>query len=353
MDETIEKPAAKNTALYRVAVLVVLAVVVWVLWGRVHFDWGSFVAQLKRASPGHLGAAIGLIWATYWVRSVRWMVLVSPVKKIPPFTTVGSQFIGFTAVALFGRLADLTRPYLIAQRIGLSVSSQIAVYTIERMFDLGAAAILFSGALAFTPATAPHHEVFVKAGLVSLLGTVALGVFAVAIRVSGGVLAGFAGAVFGKISAGLGERVREKILGFREGLQAISSFREFVIALGMSLAMWSMIGVAYMQTAHAFVETPELATLTFSRTMLLMAASIGGSVLQLPVIGWFTQIAVMAATMHEFYGAPVEAATACGGALLAVTNLSIVPVGLVCARVQKVSLKQGVGGRVQAVKSQA
>ena len=75
----------------------------------------------------------------------------------------------------------------------------------------------------------------------------------------------------------------------------------------LSLAMWGMIGVAYVQTAHAFVHTPELAELTFSRTMLLMAASIGGSLVQLPIIGWFTQIAVTAAAMHAFYGAPIEA----------------------------------------------
>lgn len=338
MSEPTEGPA-RTKALYGVIALVLLVVLVWVFRGRIHFDFRSFLAQLRRANLVYLAAAIGLIWASYWLRSTRWMVLVAPVKKIGPFATVGSHFIGFTAVALFGRLADLTRPYLIAKRIELSVSSQVAVYTIERMFDLGAAAILFSGALAFTPASAPHHEVFVKAGLLSLAGTAALGLFAVAIRVSGGVLAGMARAVFGKMSEGLGERISEKILGFREGLRAISSWREFGLALGLSLAMWALIGEAYVQTAHAFVETPELAGLTFARTMLLMAASIGGSALQLPVIGWFTQIAVTATAMHTLYGAPVEAATACGGALLVVTNLSIVPVGLVFARLQKVSLK--------------
>jgi hypothetical protein len=70
-----------------------------------------------------------------------------------------------------------------------------------------------------------------------------------------------------------------------------------------------------------------------------MAASIGGSLLQLPIIGWFTQIAVTAAAMHEFYGAPIEAATACGALLLFVTFLSIIPAGLVFARIERVSLK--------------
>ncbi len=104
--------------------------------------------------------------------------------------------------------------------------------------------------------------------------------------------------------------------------------------------MWGMIGGAYLETVHAFVDTPELAGLTYSRTMLLMAASIGGSLLQLPIMGWFTQIAVTAAAMHEFYGAPIEVATACGAMLLVVTFLCIIPIGLVYARVEGVSLQQ-------------
>jgi hypothetical protein len=73
--------------------------------------------------------------------------------------------------------------------------------------------------------------------------------------------------------------------------------------------------------------------------MLLMAASIGGSLVQLPIIGWFTQIAITAGAMNALYGAPIEASTACGALLLVVTFLSIIPAGLVFARVGRVSLK--------------
>jgi hypothetical protein len=104
--------------------------------------------------------------------------------------------------------------------------------------------------------------------------------------------------------------------------------------------MWVMIGFAYLQAAHAFVNTPELAGVTFSRTMLLMAVSIGGSALQPPIIGWFTQIAITAAAMHSFYGAPIEAATACGAVLLVVISLCIIPAGLIYSRVEHVSLKK-------------
>jgi hypothetical protein len=73
--------------------------------------------------------------------------------------------------------------------------------------------------------------------------------------------------------------------------------------------------------------------------MLLMGASLGASLLQFPIIGWFTQIAASAAAMHEFYGAPIEAATACGALLLIVSWLSIIPAGLIAARLNHVSLK--------------
>jgi uncharacterized membrane protein YbhN (UPF0104 family) len=329
----------RNGVLWAV-VAVALAVLVFLFRNKVHFDWAMFWQQLRYVSVGHIVAGIALIYATYWLRAVRWAVFVSPTKKVSAVSLLGSQFIGFTAVALFGRLADLTRPYLVARRVGLSLSSQVAVYTIERMFDLGAAAVIFSCALAFTPKGLPHHEVFVRAGVLSMGATLAIAVFAGAVRVAGGAVAGFARATVGLLSKSAGESIAAKIVGFRDGLNALSSMRDFGVVVLLSLAMWGMIGVAYLETAHAFVNTPELSGLTFSRTMLLMAASIGGSLLQLPIIGWFTQIAVTATAMHTFYAAPVEAATACGAMLLVVTFLCIIPTGFVYSQVEHVSLKR-------------
>jgi hypothetical protein len=241
---------------------------------------------------------------------------------------------------LFGRLADLTRPYLVARKIQVPLSSQIAIYTLERMFDLGAAALIFSTALAFAPKNTPSYDIFMRVGRGSLLVTLAIAVFAGAIRVAGGAVARFARGVLSPISKPVANSIAEKIEGFRQGLNGLKTWRELAIIAGLSLLMWGMIASAYVQTTHAFVQTPELANLSFSRAMLLMAASLGGSLLQLPIVGWFTQIAVTAAAMHAFYGAPIEAATACGALLLTITFLCIIPAGLLCARIDHVSLKK-------------
>ncbi len=321
------------------ALVVILAVVVFANRGRIHFDWGVFWLELRHIAWLHIAAGVALIYSTYWLRATRWSVFLSATKKVSPFALLGPQFIGFTAVALFGRLADVIRPALVAKKVDLPVSTQLAVYTIERMFDLGAAAIIFSSALLFVPRDLPHHEVFLHTGIFSLAGTAAIALFAVVLRVAGEAVARTAHALLHPLSAPIAESVAGKVRGFRDGLNAISSAQDFVLVTLLSLAMWALIGLAYVQTLHAFATTPQLATLPFSRTMLLMGASIGGSLLQLPIIGWFTQIAVTAAAMNAFYGAPIEAATACGALLLFVTFLSIIPAGLIAARLNHVSLR--------------
>jgi hypothetical protein len=330
----------KRSGVLWAVLIIVLAVIVFVYRDRIHFDWANFRQQLQHIGVGHAVAGIVLIYITYWLRAVRWSVLVRPTKQVSAGQLIGPQFIGFTAVALFGRLADFTRPYLVARKIGLSLSSQVAVYTLERMFDLGAAALIFSTALAFMPKNMPHHEVFMKTGLVSLALTLAMAIFTGVVRVAGGAVAGFARTVLRPVSKPAAESIAEKIVGFRDGLNALSGWREFALVAGISLLMWGMIASAYVQTAHAFVQTPELAQLSFSRAMLLMAASLGGSLLQLPIVGWFTQIAVTATAMHTFYGAPIEASTACGALLLAVTFLCIIPAGLIFAQIEQVSLRK-------------
>jgi hypothetical protein len=58
------------------------------------------------------------------------------------------------------------------------------------------------------------------------------------------------------------------------------------------------------------------------------------------VLGWFTQIGLVAAAIASFYGAAPEASTACAATLLLVSFLAIVPVGLIWAQFEHVSLRK-------------
>jgi hypothetical protein len=309
---------------------------------RIHFNWGVFVAQIRLAAWGRFAIGIALVWVAYLVRAIRWSVFVSPTKKVSWLKLLGPQVMGFTGVALLGRPADLVRPYLVSRKVRLTLSSQVAVYVVERMFDAGAMALLFSTVLFFAPdrGSLPHPELLKRIALTGLIGTAGLAIMAVAVRLSGNVLAAGTRKALSGIAPKLGEGVAHKILAFRDGLQVLSSAKEVASAIVLSLLMWGMISFAYLETAHAFVRSTPLAGMTFAGCMVMMAASMGSSAIQLPVIGWFTQIGLVAAALQGLFHVATETALGCASMLLIVTFLSIVPVGLVWSRFEHVSLRK-------------
>lgn len=323
--------------------LILAAVAGLVFWGRnrIHFDFTLFRTQVAMADWRLIGAGIACIYLGYVVRAARWAQLMKPNQSVPTLSLVGTQVIGFTAVALIGRVADPVRPYLVAKKTATPVSSQLAVYIVERLFDTGTIALIFSLAILLAPAgTLPHPEIVKKAGYWGMVLTLAGAAFLVLVRISGGAVAAFFEHALGLFSHKLGEAAGHKIRGFRAGLNTMRTMGDFVRVSSLSFGMWCLITLSYLVTMRAFVASPPLASMTVPKCVLLLAFSGGASVLQLPILGWFTQIGLVAFALSSFLEAAPEAATACAATLLLVTFLSVVPVGLLWAQFEHVSLRK-------------
>ncbi|HEY1984362.1 MAG TPA: lysylphosphatidylglycerol synthase transmembrane domain-containing protein [Terracidiphilus sp.] len=347
----------KNQLIVGSVVLVVLAAVV--IWGhnRIHFDFAAFRTQFAMANWRMILLALACVYVGYVIRSVRWALLLRHNQSVPVFSLTGTQVMGFTGVALIGRVADLVRPYLVSRKTGLPLSSQIAVYIVERLFDAGSMALIFSIAVLGLP-EAEVVKATSRSGVLSSLtahapllaaqiarfGGLALtllgALFLVGIRLSGEAVAGMFERVFGLISEKLGRAFGSKIRSFRTGLDTIRSFSDFAATASLSLLMWGLITLTYFEIMRAFVASPQLAVISFSKCVLLMVVSGGASIVQLPVIGWFSQIGIVAAAISGFFGVAIEPATACAATILLITFLGIVPVGLIWAQFEHVSLRK-------------
>lgn len=324
-----------------------LLVLLWLVVRYVPFDAASLRHELRAVSFQHIVLATLTIYACYWLRAARWAVLLGGVQRVSAIKLLPSQLMGFTAVALFGRVADLGRPYLVARRLGTAVATQIGVYGVERTLDLGAAAAVFSGTLALAPQGLPHREAFARAGLLAFAGTLCLAALLVTVSAGGERLAEKIAGLLRPLSVRVADATQLRLREFRGGFGAGSSSASLLWAATLSVLMWLGIALTYLLTARAFKASPPLAALSFAGTVLLMATGIGGSVLQLPLIGWFTQIAVLAGALHALFGVPAATATACGTLLLAVANLSVVPAGLLAARVTHTSLREATKQRAE------
>lgn len=346
----------KRQLILGLGVLAALVALAFYAQHRHPINWHEVVQQFALSRWSYFAIGVGCIYLAYVLRATRWAFLLRHHKKVSPLSLVASQVIGFTAVALIGRVADPVRPYLTAKKTGLTVANQLAVYIVERLFDFGTMAVFFSVAMIilFQDQSASSslivqstHSGFLArfagprvaqfGGLVLTLFGV---IFLVLVRISGTAVAALMEKSLGLVSKNIGRVVGEKIRSFQAGLDTIRSLQDFLIAAGTSFAMWTLIACAYFFTLRGFTGSPALAGISFSKAVVLMMISGGASVFQLPVIGWFTQIFAVAAVLAKGFEVDAEAAMACATMLLLVTFLCVIPVGLIWAQFENISLRK-------------
>ena len=325
--------------------LLLAAVLVFVGWKlhTSHFDWAGFAASWRAADLRLLALAILTIYINYVLRAARWVIFLRPALRAagrPPVRwtrLIGSQFIGFTGLAIFGRIGELIRPALVAQRTGLTFSSQVAVVTVERVFDLGAFALLFSLNLLLSPdlQTLPYHERFHMVGYAIAGLTLVVGLFVAAVRLAGTRIARAAEHLLRPVSLSASHVAREKILQFREGLDVIDTLADFALAAFLSIVLWLTIALSYVLVMKAF--PPPVHQLTIAHTIVLLGFSVVGSIVQLPGVGGGAQVGTISA-LTLLFSIPGGLAVSAGLMLYIITTMSVIPAGLLYARLEGLSL---------------
>ena len=170
------------------AAFVVLAILVYLQFRTwQNFDWARF-RETRPQKWLHVVHGVALIYLAYVVRAIRWKIFLKPIRpKAATMSLVAPTVIGFTGLALLGRPGELIRPYLIARRQELPFSSQLAVWAVERIFDIGAFTILLVGAifLAEGPRELPLYHAFQKGGFILVALVVGMIVGAMAVHAKG------------------------------------------------------------------------------------------------------------------------------------------------------------------------
>src|SRR5450759_365258 len=133
-----------------------------------HFNWAVFWSNARDVSLARALAAIAMTYLGYVLRAVRWRVFLRPMKEVHTTRLLGPTLIGYTGLALLGRPGEFIRPYMVARKERLSVSSQIAALAVERVFDAVSVGALIAIALVFSPElqSLPYLAQFRKATLI-------------------------------------------------------------------------------------------------------------------------------------------------------------------------------------------
>jgi glycosyltransferase 2 family protein len=92
--------------------------------------------DLKKIQPGYVVLFIIVIIFMNWLRSYRWGVILEPMEKIGQLPLFSVTSVGLMAiVAIPARIGELARPYLIAKRSRIKMSSALGTILVERVLD--------------------------------------------------------------------------------------------------------------------------------------------------------------------------------------------------------------------------
>jgi hypothetical protein len=142
---------------------------------------------------------------------------------------------------------------------------------------------------------------------------------------------------FAHLSENLGHRIAHKIREFTSGLNTIHGLIAFLQLSAVSVLMWWVIALAYKEVTHSYGAPMDV--LSTTKVLLLMFASMLGSMVQLPGVGGGSQLATISVLDHVFH-IPKELAVSCGIMLWLVTFVAIVPAGLLLAHHERLSLRK-------------
>ncbi len=326
-----------------VVALILLALIYFQFRTWKSFDWNTLFEQTRGMNPFRLLVGLVLIYVVYFFRAVRWKIFLKPRCDAPLANLIPAQFIGFTGLALLGRPGEFVRPYIIARKENLPLSSQLAVWAVERVFDMGSVALLLGLTLFLRGERYAAYPQIHRGGMLLIAAVAAIAIFVFAIWWKTELIANIFGGIAGRFSQRVGNLVRERVTSFGDGLHTIHDLPSFLALLGLSFAVWIFIALAYWNVVHAYPDGPQttaLHAMVLPDMLLVMASSMAGSIVQLPGVGGGSQLAVIGILSSQLFRLPNELAVSCGIMLWLITFVSVVPAGLFLAHRERLSLRQ-------------
>jgi uncharacterized protein (TIRG00374 family) len=279
-----------------------------------NLDFAEVWAKVRAANWAQLGLALALLMGTYVVRTLRWRTLLEPMAKPPLSALFRATMIGFSALFLMGRAAEMIiRPASLSIKADVRPSASYATVMIERVFDMVMVVFFFAINLVFFEYNKTDHDAdamrmfgWIKVTgalllLVAIAGIYGLSVFR---RKRQGALN-----YLGKRLQRLPRRVSTGLMSLlehiSEGLAVLHDARGLTITVSYTVLIWLMVATAHLLVVRAFgIHYDQV---PFTGAVFVMGLSMLGSVVPTPG-GATGPFHIATAAALTFLGVPQDSA---------------------------------------------
>ncbi|MEZ5963764.1 MAG: lysylphosphatidylglycerol synthase transmembrane domain-containing protein [Planctomycetota bacterium] len=270
--------------------------------------------------------------AFYWIKAIRWRLLLAPMTRTTTWRVVPSMMIGFMANnVLPAHLGEFVRMFLGARDLGLGKAQVLATIVLERMFDFLSVVFFLAVVLTFGRGVPPGLAT--TGYVVAVLGAASLAVAAVYIRWTDPFVA-FVRRATGFLPAGLRAGLVQQLELGAVGLHAMKSPRLLLGILVTSLLQWALIGVGI----YCSLVAVDVAVGYSAAFVVLAAVTFGVTLPAAP--GFFGTIQLAFTLSLEPYGVEQSAAIAASVFFHVLTYLAVTLTGLWFLRRSGFGLRQ-------------
>jgi uncharacterized protein (TIRG00374 family) len=258
----VKAKSANNASRISLVVALVLAAVLLYFAFR-GADWATLLNRLAKGQLDILALAFLTFSCSYFLRGLRWRLLLSGEKLIAPLTVFWAIVVGYLGNNFLpARAGELIRSGLLARKTGLSMSFVLATALVERLLDAVALVLISSVAIATLPSM--PSSLVGATHVLAVLALLALAFFIVVPRLEKPIQALLA-RIF--TSDGLRTRLSGLLQQFLLGLRAFQHPLRGAGFAGLTAIIWLADSTAMVLVAHAF----DL-SLSLAQALVLIAA---------------------------------------------------------------------------------
>ena len=259
----------------------------FVYWFAHKLDWLAVWTEVRTANWTQLGMAVALLVGTYFVRVLRWRALLAPMAHPPLRALFRATVVGFSALFLMGRAAELiVRPAVLSVKERVHPSASYATVMIERVFDMVMVVVFFAVNLVFfehhsTDAEAMRLLVWIKVAGASLLAASVAGVYGLSVfRKRTATVLKYLERKLAWLPTHLLRGLMSLLRHISEGLSVLHDARELTITLSYTIVLWLMVALAHLLVVRAFGIPYD--KVPFTGAVFVMGLSMLGSVVPTP-----------------------------------------------------------------------
>ncbi len=227
--------------------IIISAVLVYLSVRGISFQ--DIVHDLQKIHVGYVALFLVVALLMQWLRSYRWGVILQPLEKIDQLSLFSVTSVGFLAIAAIpARIGELARPYLIAKKSTIKMSSALGTIIVERVLD--SFSVLTIAVIILLLADLPSW--MIKSSLLLFVLTLTIFCCIVGLVWRRKTALKIINRILSKLPGKFANKIDEIIHRFIDGFQIIVNIRLLLYLLFLSATVWLLDVLAIYILFEAF-----------------------------------------------------------------------------------------------------